>query len=387
MTARSRPLLFALLIVAAVLVAVLARGVFAPAQAVSGLGPAEAPQGDEVLDTRLPEPTRAAAEPDSIARAPAAAEEPTERRPLAPTPRRERPVALPVPEPEDEPEPEPLEVAGDITGRLLREVDPWTAETLPDLGGLVVELVRLEEPRLELRADVQTTPVEDGSLELTFAFRDVPIGEYELGVFSLGAWPWEPRSLRIRAPAAGLVLVRQDAVVAPPLEFVVRDAESGELIEDFEVRHLEQTVSEESGVFMHAGPLEGGAFPRGTEFRWSLWADRYRPTFGDERAFEDVDGRRVARVDLERGWAARLVVLGREPTLRPLYRAKVSVDGRFVGVTAQDGSLVVQLAAPPERLEVDYRGWELLNDPLDPRPGTTPELRGFVYPLIVGPPE
>jgi len=387
MTARSRPLLLALLVTAALLVAALARGVFAPAENAAGLGPAEVLADGEILDTRLPDPTRIATEPEPepVESAPVAVDAPTERRPLAPSPLRERPFVLPEPEPE--PEPEPLEVAGDITGRLLREVDPWTAETLPDLSGLVVELVRLEEPRLELRAEVEPTALEDGTLELTFAFRDVPIGEYELGVFSLGAWPWEPRSLRVRAPAAELVLVRQDAVVAPPLEFEVYDAESGERLQDFEVRHLEQTVSEESGVFMHAGPLEGGAFPRGTEFRWSLWADGFRPAFGDERAFEEVEGRRIARVDLERGWAARLVVLGREPTLRPLYRAKVSLDGRFVGVTAQDGSLVVQLDAPPERLEVDYGGWSVLNDPLDPRPGTTPELRGFVFPLIVGPPE
>lgn len=385
MTARSRPLLFALLAVAGLLVGLLARGVFAPTEDVGDLHRAEVAASGEVQDTSLPDPARAAAEPEPVSPEPSPVV-PTrrpERRPIAPAPR-PTPLAL-LPEPE--PEPEPLEVAGDITGRLLRERDPWTQDSLPDRSGLVVELVRLEEPRLELRAEVDVTPLEDGMLEVTFAFRDVPIGEYELGVFSLGAWPWEPRSLRVRAPAAELVLVRQDAVVAPPLEFEVYDAESGERLEDFEVRHLEQTVSEESGVFMHAGPLEGGAFPRGTEFRWSLWADGFRPSFGDERVFEEREDRRVARVDLERGWAARLVVLGREPTLRPLYRARVSVDGRFVGATAQDGSLVLQLEAAPERLEVDYNGWRLQNDPLDPRPGTTSALRGHVFPLIVGPPE
>ena len=285
------------------------------------------------------------------------------------------------------PAPLELEVAGDISGRLVSEKGYWLEAELPDRDTLIVELVRLEEPRLELRADLVVEALDLPGVEqgqaLSFLFEAVPVGEYELSLFNLGAWHWEPASMRVRAPAAGLDFVRYDHDELLPLRFEVFDASSGERIEEFRAAHLEQSVSEQNGVFMHAGPLDTESFPNVAHFQWSVWAEGYRPSFGDERSFRERDGRRVARVELRPGWAARLVVLGREPTLRPLFRAGVRIDGRYMGATDREGALVVELDEAPERIEVLYKGWGLENDPFDPRPGTTAELRGHVVPLIL----
>lgn len=287
-------------------------------------------------------------------------------------------------------EPE-LEVAGNISGRLISEKGYWLPSEMPERDTLVVELVRLEEPKLERRAQlvVEEAGVEgvEGGLALSFLFEDVPIGDYELSLFNLGSWHWEPRSMSVRAPANGLDFVRYDRDEKLPLVFEVFDAKSGEAIEEFSAAHLEQTVSEQSGVFMHAGPIDTNSFPASARFNWSLWAEGYRASFGDERAFEWKQGRRVARVELTPGWSARLVVLGREPTLRPLYRAEVRVNGRFMGATDMDGALVIALDETPESIEVGYKDWVLENDPFDPRPGTTPNLRGHVVPLILKAPD
>lgn|GEM_PF-2825685 len=293
------------------------------------------------------------------------------------------------------PEPE-LPIAGAISGRLLNERGPWTADELPASDTLVVELVRLEEPRLELRAQLRIEPLEgetEDGLALSYSFDEVPVGEYELSLFHLGSWHWEPATRVVRAPAEGMDFLRLDRDEVLPLEFQVFDGKSGEAIADFSAAHLEQTVSASSGVFMHAGPIDAESFPSASNFRWSVWAEGYRAAFGDERAFQfvpaDEEGpeRRVARVELWPGWSARLVVLGREPSMRPLERVRVRIDGRFVGATDHEGALVVELDAPPERIEADYRDWVLENDPLDPRPGTSPALRGHVTPLILKAPD
>lgn len=343
-----------------------------------------------------PEQEQSASElaPDKLPVASAVEEEP-----VAESSEREPPQRVPVPAAVPEPalqevtdpaleadEPERLEIAGNISGRLISDKGFWLDSELPEPDTLIVELVRLQEPHLEQRAELRVVETERGK-SLHFEFEDVPVGDYELSLFALGAFHWEPKSVRVRAPAVGLDFVRFDREQALPLVFDVYDALTGDAIVEFSSAHLEQTVSETSGVFMHAGPFEGQAFPLASSFHWSVWADGYRASFGDETTFELRDGKRVARVELRAGWSARIVVLGREPTLRPLYRARVEIDGVFAGVTDQDGALVVKRNAEPETIAVIYKGWELENDPFDPRPGSTAELRGFVLPLILRDPE
>ncbi|MFT7667612.1 MAG: hypothetical protein ACI8X5_000291 [Planctomycetota bacterium] len=50
---------------------------------------------------------------------------------------------------------------------------------------------------------------------------------------------------------------------------------------------------------------------------------------------------------------------------------------------ALGAAFVVELDEVPESVEVSYKDWVLENDPFNPRPGTTPELRGHVSPLIL----
>ncbi|MCA9695355.1 MAG: hypothetical protein KC636_37595 [Myxococcales bacterium] len=83
--------------------------------------------------------------------------------------------------------------------------------------------------------------------------------------------------------------------------------------------------------------------------------------YGDESAFTEEAGRRVARVALRRGWSTRFLVMGgkRNERASPLAGADVVLDGEVVGRTGPDGGLVVALDAQPAAVEVRYFGWSL----------------------------
>lgn len=275
----------------------------------------------------------------------------------------------------------------EVEGRLLRESGAWSREELPGRDELVIELVSAADPTDQRRARLVIEGQDDGSVSFGYLFKSVPEGEYELSIFSLGTLRWSPRSVRVVPPAYGMDFLCHDLDDQSELRFEVFDARSGDALESFSAAHLEQTVSAESGVFMHAGPIEAGSFPGAERFRWSVWAEGYRAVFGDERAFQLVEGVRVARVELSPGWSARIVVLGRDPAMRPLMNAEIVIDEHSVGRTDEEGALVVEFDERPKSIDVRYRDWRLENDPFDSRPGTTADLRGHVLPLIVAAPE
>lgn len=272
----------------------------------------------------------------------------------------------------------PPPVAGDIRGLLQSEGGSWTADQLPARGTIVLDLVSTQPPRIQRRATIEAqTDGADGHW-LSFAFADVPRGEYELTLSTLDDYRWHPTSVFVSPPADNVAFLRYDLDRTLPLDFLVYERTTGEPVEDYEVRHIKVTVSDDNGVFLHTGPLDREAFPMDAEFEWSLWADGLAPVFGDERSFELDEGRRVADVRLSPGWGARFLVLGGEGTKRPLRGATVYLDGELVGSTRDEGTLDVYLREPPEKVEVRYLDWELERDPLVPLRGRTAEGRGMV---------
>jgi len=272
---------------------------------------------------------------------------------------------------------------GAIRGELLREGGPWTEETLPARGSVLLDLVPLSGPKHSRRAELASEPDGRGGLRLRFEFADLPRGEYELTLSSLGAWRWHPTTLRVSPPIDNVTFLRYDLDRCTPLVFHVTDRATGAALENFELRTLQLTPSQDNGVFLHTGPLQTQAVPEDARFQWSLWAEGYRPVFGDESAFVRQGDARVAEVALERGWATKALVLMRDPTLKPAFRAEVWLDGAHAGLTDQDGMLALRADKPPSKIEVKLPGWHMTNDPLQPYNGKSPAQRGQVTIVIL----
>jgi hypothetical protein len=273
--------------------------------------------------------------------------------------------------------------AGAIRGELLRECGPWTEATLPPRGSVLLELVPLTGPKHSRRAELASEPDGRGGFSLRFEFADLPRGEYELTLSSLAAWRWQPTTLRVSPPIDNVSFMRYDLDRCSPLTFHVTDRATGKPIESYELRTLQLTPSQDNGVFLHTGPLPTEAIPQDARFQWSLAAEGYRPVFGDESAFVRQGAARVAEVALEQGWATKALVLMRDPTLKPAFRAEVWLDGTHAGLTDQDGMLALLAGKPPAKIEVRLPGWHMTNDPLQPYHGKSAAQRGQVTIVIL----
>ena len=251
-------------------------------------------------------------------------------------------------------------VTGAIRGRLVRESEPWTSSTLPAPRTVMIDLVSSAHPdEPSRRAEFAQVASPDGTVDWTFEFSDVPEGDYELTLSALGTLRWSPKSLRVRAPQTGLVFTRFDHDRVEELAIEVYDAVDGSPVRAFDLRHIQVSASDESGVFLHTGPLDLRAFPVDARFQWSLAAPGYASAFGDETAFVRSGERRVAVVRLARGWSTKVFALVRDPTARAARGAEVLVDGVRAGLTGVDGMLVVSGQHEPERVEVRVPGFHL----------------------------
>lgn len=281
-----------------------------------------------------------------------------ERAPVAPSsaPSTVDPAAPIEPEvPEWPPEP-----VGAIRGWLRAESGVFGGDTEGLLRGLTLDLVSLESPRVSARA--RFTPVEeDGQLVgITFETDPLPPLTFELTLSSLDGRRWSPVTATAVPPAEGIEFLCYDEDASAALAFDVVDAETGAQVEGWSASQFRLTESTGNGVLLHAGPLDLEAGVTGA-LQWIVEADGYAPAFGDERAFgiDPDSGRLTARVELGRGFATRLVVLGADPDRVPAAGAQVWMDGRRAGRTGQDGALVVAADEAPETLEIAWRDQEV----------------------------
>lgn len=269
-----------------------------------------------------------------------------------------------------------------VRGRIRSESGGWADLEGALAGGVLVELLDPADPGFSRKARLAAAQEPDGSTAIAFRFEGLPHGTYRLSVSSPVAEVWEPREQTVTTPADDVEVWCRDRVDRVRLVFDVRDAETGEPIEGFEVMGLRQTVSQREGVLMHAAPLASEAFPVDGRVEWSVFVSGHAPAFGDETAFQpDGAGAWVARVALRRGWGARVVALGRDPTMRPLDGAVVEVDGAFVGQTGANGWLDLELAGAPGTVSV--RWGELVGTVEAPRAPDSNEARSRGQQLLV----
>ena len=276
----------------------------------------------------------------------------------------------------------PPPVAGNISGWLRTENGSFPANAIPRTNHILLDIVSTELPAIERRANIEAVEQDDGVV-FRFEFPDVPEGEYNLTLSSLGNYRWAPTSMLVVPPVEGLEFLRFDMDEALPLEFEVLDAESKDFVLGFEARHIKISDSDEQGVLLHTGPLEGEQFPLDQPFLWSVEADGYATAYGDESVFEMRDGKRVARIELVPGWSRRFLVMGGErgSRPRPLPGADVYLDGEFQGRTGPGGGLVVFLAEAPSEVEVRYLDWQPLS------PISLEKRRSNVTPVVMAEPE
>jgi len=266
----------------------------------------------------------------------------------------------------------------DVRGELVSERGPWTAETLPRAGAVLLDLARKHDPSDTRRALMRQELDEQGTARLFFELAGVPNGEWRLTLSALDGYRWHPPTVEIAGATDRLTFLRYDKDATVPLAFEVVDGATGEAIAAYTVRHLQTSVSQDAGVFLHTGPFDLERFPVQGAFAWSLWAEGHAPAFGDETSFELRGERRVARVVLQAGWSTKLFALARDPLARPLAGAEVYVDERFAGATRSDGTLVLRAAQRPAKIEVRAAGLRLATNPLEPYGGRSAEQRGHV---------
>ncbi len=288
------------------------------------------------------------------------------REPEAPGPEEEAPAAdgapapgLPTPTQELAPLPEPV---GVLSGRLLPESGVFDQEPSALIRGITLDAVSRVAPRITATAALSPVLDDEGRLvAIDFETEALPAVEFELTLSQLGTRRWDRTSAIALPPQGGIEFLCYDGDDEVAVEFLVVDAVSGEAIDDWEASQFRLSASKESGVLLHAGPLNADKIPVDAALQWIVEADGYAPAFGSEGDFQmSADGsKRAVTVRLERGFATRLVVLGVSPDRVPADRADVWVDGRRVGATDDSGQILLRSKAKPETIEVQWHGQSL----------------------------
>jgi hypothetical protein len=202
---------------------------------------------------------------------------------------------------------------------------------------------------------------------VVFAFDDVPAGTWTLRAHCPGVWRWEPPSVSVMPPAAGLVLepARIDPANVRAIKFRAFDARTGERVDHFEV---ELACDGAQGVRARRitgfGNLVFPAVPLDAPLEFALAAEGYRPARGGRQDLQRDGEIDLVSVQLVRGWQ-RDVVVRDVASSAAIPGARVLVDGVLAGITDESGILLLERASAPRRVQVEHEGWELAGGSID----------------------
>jgi hypothetical protein len=273
--------------------------------------------------------------------------------------------------------------------RAAAQPSPWLAgprdpEALR--GGRLIQRGQPEEAWPFARRFVETDGHTPAGMTC-FSVFDLPAGRF---VASHLAWNRAP-GLR---PYAFVFDSGETSALEPipeeegvPHRFVVSDARDGAELE------CQALFGPEGAAYLSYDPGRGPSasatalsLPFDAPLRWAVTARGRAPAFGDESAFQDEDGARVARVALTPGWGAELIFRAGDPTTfasdpgpwkhwtfpaasytvglfgaPPLPNVEVLADGETPrGRSGADGALRLSLPAVPNRLTLRCSGWRLV---------------------------
>jgi hypothetical protein len=189
-----------------------------------------------------------------------------------------------------------------------------------------------------------------------FSFDAVPAGEYTLKM-SQSAFDWSPASARVTVPATDLEFMYMDLEPRQDLALDVVDRETGAKLEYYS---LQASFADSDSWMAGTGPNPAAiilrAIPRTRSFRFFVIAAGHQPFVGDEASFGAQRDTNPLRIELDRGWGARIRV--EDGHMNPIAGARVVLDGELAGWTDGSGALVVRRASAPVRASVVADGYD-----------------------------
>jgi hypothetical protein len=279
---------------------------------------------------------------------------------------------------------EPLPIAGAIAVRVESESGRYTPaftlhltlehDPVADAGG---------EPFVR-RQRAQWTEEAGRSVAL-FRFPDLPKQSFRIGLQKDDFFAWEPQQLVLQPPAEDARILIRDGIPNASLAFRVKDAQSGELLPNFELtleipggRAPPRRMGARSGrPFLEHLPLD-------RKLGWRVECEGHAPALGDLGDFQVVEPLeqgelRVCELELRPGWGeAYRFVDARNRA--PLKGVRVLLDGVESGASAANGRVLVHAPVQPARIE--YRCDEL---GIAPRLLKAERRSGCVADVRVGP--
>jgi hypothetical protein len=211
----------------------------------------------------------------------------------------------------------------------------------------------------------------------TFFFDDLPPGRFELSLFPLDGASYRPTSMEVSAPLSNVVFERIDSGSPVTWFFDVRDAESGEVLEEFRVVYRTAGWWNPEGLLLNAGAV-AAQLPSDTPTTWIIYQPGYLPRYGSfAEGPRDLEARTI-RLELERGWGAELFLRdaqggGDRPELDtwttmarvhqapPVAGVEIRADGVSLGKSDEQGVFRVELEAEPDRLEIGGAEWKAID--------------------------
>jgi hypothetical protein len=195
----------------------------------------------------------------------------------------------------------------------------------------------------------------------SFSFEAVPAGKYVVRIrdFPLldDGVRFDPAQFEVSPPAEDLEFVMRprpesmlNMAVSP------RDSATDEPITDASLAwRLPGDADRTEHIDRHDNRIYF-RIPTDTPIEWTLSARGHAPARGDLSAFEGNEYGRTATIRLRKGWGTRFVVRA-QTTDTPIADARIVLDGVDAGRTDSKGELDVELAAEPERADIDASGW------------------------------
>jgi hypothetical protein len=198
----------------------------------------------------------------------------------------------------------------------------------------------------------------DGAWVGSYRFDDLPSRDYMVKVRT-ESFPARSEHESAAHPAEQVDFVVLDSVPTYDIGFVVTEAGTGRVLDDFEIR-VSQAGSQGPRI-VRSGEIAIHGASDGVAISWDIEKAEYlcaHGTLADAARSWRVDGdRRWVNVAVVRGF--RMTVSARDAASRALEGATVVVDGLDAGVTDVHGEFEISRDETPTSIDVRYRDWRV----------------------------
>lgn len=219
-----------------------------------------------------------------------------------------------------------------------------------------------------------------------FELSDLPLGDYNVSVRSDSWYRFEPPVASVGLPSEATDFLCRDAVPKFDLSFDLKDAETGDPIDEFQF-----TVEREGGRGESWGARRGEtvlpSIPKDTLVLWSVRVAGYKKVYGDTSDFQRIlEGsdpeHRVCDLELRRGWAERLIAFDNQER-QPVAGVTVLLDGEPAGTTDAHGRVDLEAEAAPEQITIASGEYFLVGGDVDRETGRAQSRFGQPLEIIV----